>query len=76
MVEKRRGKHEKNEEKNPLNKRVPRELKQDIGKYLALLLFLTLTIGFVSGFLVAGGSMKGAIMTALKNIPSRTGILP
>ena len=58
--------------KNPLNKRVPRELKQDIGKYLALLLFLTLTIGFVSGFLVAGGSMKGA----LKNIPSRTGILP
>lgn len=46
--------------KNPLNKRVPRELKQDIGKYLALLLFLTLTIGFVSGFLVAGGSMKGA----------------
>ena len=38
--------------KNPLNKRVPRELKQDIGKYLALLLFLTLTIGFVSGFLV------------------------
>lgn len=46
--------------KNPLNKRIRRELKQDVGKYLALFLFLTLTIGFVSGFLVAGGSMKGA----------------
>ena len=44
--------------KNPLNKRVPRELKQDIGKYLALLLFLTLTIGCFR-LLVAGG-MKGA----------------
>lgn len=46
--------------KNPLNRRIPRELKQEAGKYLALFLFLTLTIGFVSGFLVAGGSMKGA----------------
>lgn len=46
--------------KNPLHKRIRRELKQDIGKYLALFLFLTLTIGFVSGFLVAGGSMEGA----------------
>ena len=46
--------------KNPLYKRIPRELKADIGKYIALFLFLTLTIGFCSGFLVAGGSMKGA----------------
>ena len=45
---------------NPLHKRIRRELKQDVGKYLALFLFLALTIGFVSGFLVAGGSMKGA----------------
>ncbi len=50
----------KTKRKNPLNKRIRRELKQDVGKYLALFLFLTLTIGFVSGFLVAGGSMKGA----------------
>lgn len=46
--------------KNPLIKRIPREIKADIGKYIALFLFLTLTIGFCSGFLVAGGSMKGA----------------
>lgn len=46
--------------KNPLYKRLPRELKADLGKYIALFLFLTLTIGFCSGFLVAGGSMKGA----------------
>ena len=41
-------------------KRIPRELKSDLGKYIALFLFLTLTIGFVSGFLVAGGSMSYA----------------
>lgn len=46
--------------KNPLNKRLPRELKSDLGKYLALFLFMTLMIGFVSGFLVAGDSMKTA----------------
>ena len=46
--------------KNPLFKRIPRELKAEMGKYIALFLFLTLTIGFCSGFLVAGGSMKGA----------------
>lgn len=44
--------------KNPLNKRILRELKEDFGKYLVIFLFMTLTIGFVSGFLVAGGSMK------------------
>lgn len=44
--------------KNPLLKRLPRELKQDIGKYIAIFLFLTATIGFISGFLVADGSMK------------------
>ena len=41
-------------------KRIPRELKSDLGKYIVLFLFLTLTIGFVSGFLVAGGSMSYA----------------
>lgn len=44
--------------KNPLKKRWRRELRGDKGKYLALFLFLTLTIGFVSGFLVADNSMK------------------
>ena len=46
--------------KNPLYRRLPRELKKNIGKYLALFLFLTVTIGFCSGFFVAGGSMKQA----------------
>lgn len=43
--------------KNPLRKRLPRELKKDFGKYVVIFLFMTLTIGFISGFLVAGGSM-------------------
>ena len=38
-------------------KRIPRELRKDLGKYIVLFLFLALTIGFVSGFLVADGSM-------------------
>ena len=46
--------------KNPLSRRLLRELRQDIGKYIALFLFLTLTTGFISGFLVADGSMVRA----------------
>ena len=43
--------------KDPIRKRFWRELRDDAGKYIALFLFLTLTIGFVSGFMVADGSM-------------------
>lgn len=46
--------------KSPLKKRWRRELRGDKGKYLALFLFLTITIGFISGFLVADNSMKMA----------------
>ena len=46
--------------KNPLRRRLPRELRRDIGKYTALFLFLTLTTGMISGFIVAAGSMKAA----------------
>ncbi len=46
--------------KNPLNKRLPRELKSDIGKYIVIFVFLVATIGLVSGFLVVGTSMKTA----------------
>jgi len=46
--------------KNPLRKRLFRELKSDFGKYAALFLFLTFTIGFVSGFLVSDNSLKSA----------------
>ncbi len=46
--------------KNPLRRRLLRELRQDIGKYIALFLFLSITAGMVSGFIVAAGSMKTA----------------
>ena len=52
--------------KNPLYKRLPRELKTDFGKYLLIFLFMTLTIGFVSGFLVADGSMTASYNSAFK----------
>ncbi len=44
--------------KNPLQKRYKRELRQDLEKYLAIFLFMVISIGFISGFLVAGTSMK------------------
>ena len=43
--------------KNPLIKRIPRELIGDWKKYLVVALFLILTIGFVSGMYVANESM-------------------
>lgn len=46
--------------RNPLLKRIPKELVQEAGKYLVIFLFLTLTIGLISGFLVADGSMTTA----------------
>ncbi len=49
--------------KNPLIKRIPRELIGDWKKYLVVALFLVLTIGFVSGMYVANESM----MTAAEN---------
>ena len=46
--------------KNPLIKRLPRELKSDFGKYLVLFIFMIVMIGFTSGFLVASNSMTVA----------------
>ena len=43
--------------KSPLKKRIPRELRAEFGKYLVVLILMISTIGFVSGFLVADGSM-------------------
>ena len=43
--------------KNPLRKRLLRELKSELGKYLVIFLLLAGTISLVSGFLVADGSM-------------------
>lgn len=46
--------------KNPLYKRLPREIKCDLGKYISLFLFIVLTIGIVSGFIVANTSIQKA----------------
>lgn len=46
--------------KSPLRKRIPRELRAEFGKYLVVLILMISTIGFVSGFLVADGSMLQA----------------
>ncbi len=44
--------------KNPLWRRIPKELKEEFGKYIVIFLFMVITTGMVSGFLVAGDSMK------------------
>ena len=47
--------------RNPLQKRVPKELIGEWRKYLVLFLLLAITIGFVSGMYVANSSMLKAI---------------
>ena len=42
---------------NPLNNRFVRDLRDDLGKYAVIALLMIFTIGFISGFLVADGSM-------------------
>lgn len=44
--------------RNPLNKRLKRDFKNNIGRYITIFLMLFLTISMVSGFLVAGNSLK------------------
>ena len=46
--------------KNPLRKRLPRELKSEFGKYFVIFFLMFATIGLVSGYLVAGNSMVAA----------------
>lgn len=46
--------------KNPLLKRFPRELRHEFSKYLVIFIFMISVIGFVSGFLIASGSMVTA----------------
>ena len=43
---------------SPLTKRFPRELKNNLGKYLGMFLLLSLAIAFTSGFLVAASSIE------------------
>ncbi|MGM9978494.1 MAG: ABC transporter permease [Clostridium sp.] len=44
--------------RNPLIKRLPREFISEITKYIVIFAFMVGTIGLVSGFLVAGSSLK------------------
>ena len=44
----------------PLNKRLPKELKSELGKYIAIFIFFAGIIFLVSGFLVADDSMISA----------------
>lgn len=48
--------------KNPLRKRIPRELRSDFAKYLVIFLFLVMLISLVSAFLVADGSVYKAMI--------------
>lgn len=52
--------------KNPLIRRLPRELKSELGKYIVLFVFITGMIGIVSGLLVASGSMSVSYDESLK----------
>ena len=52
--------------KNPLNKRYPRELKQDFGKYAAIFLFLVFFIGAMSGFFVSDISVAATYNEGLE----------
>lgn len=46
--------------KNPLRKRILRDIKKEKGKYISIFLFLTLMIAVVSGMLVSSHSMMHA----------------
>ncbi len=50
--------------RNPLRKRIGRELLREWKKYLALSLLLVLSIGFVSGMFVANDSMESSALEA------------
>ena len=43
---------------SPLIKRVPRELKNNLGKYIAIFLLMCLSIALTSGFLLAAHSIS------------------
>ena len=44
--------------RSPLAKRLPREFRNNLGKYLGMFLLLALAISFTSGFLVAASSIE------------------
>ena len=54
--------------KNPLIRRIPRELKSDWHKYLVIIIFMVLMIGLISGMYVGHDSMLTAIHNGRKEL--------
>lgn len=54
-------------QRDPLKKRIWRDIRRDWGKYLAIFLFLTVFIGFESGYIIADTSMQIAYHDGMKN---------
>lgn len=50
---------------NPLNKRFPRELRNNIGKYLGLFFMMLIAVAFTGGYLLAANSME-TILNGMK----------
>ncbi len=53
--------------KNPLHKRISRELRSDFSKYIVLFLFMSFSIGFVSGDFIAADSMSEALTSSYED---------
>lgn len=58
--------------RNPLVKRLPSEFKNELGKYIVIFLFMALSVSFVSGWSVAGGSMATAYDESFEKYNMRT----
>ena len=52
--------------RNPLTKRLPRELRNNMGKYLGIFLLMAGSIALVSGFLLAASSIN-VIMSTMRD---------
>ncbi len=53
--------------RNPLFKRLPREFKKDIIKYIVMFLFLTLPIALCSGYMIGNDSMIKTYYEGIEN---------
>ncbi|WP_029233138.1 ABC transporter permease [Butyrivibrio sp. VCB2006] len=54
--------------KNPLIRRIPRELKADWHKYIVIIIFMVMMIGVISGMYVGHDSMLSAVYTGRKEL--------
>ena len=52
--------------KNPLKKRIFKEIKGEFGKYFVIFVIMSAIIGIVSGFLIADESLKTAYDDSFK----------